>query len=593
MNAARAWLVPISGPPLPPIELHATDGGATLGRGDGCQIKMPPEADKVSRQHARFVHDPNDHDGDGTPDSGGWRVADLASRWGTTLNGVKLVANREVPMSDGDLLRVTPWTFSFSTKGVPKRGLLAQADEATHTTLVRSFAPGDGTMSGLGGSLAAGLGVDPPAMGEDLLTLLLDAATAVHAAETEMALAETLADAALRGTGLARAAVLRPLDIAGRIEVIHARYGPGGFESGRDGPAGFSRSLLAAASDGSVAELTDDAVDISQSIVQLGISAAVCAPLMLGGSPAAFLYLDNHGGTTRFNAPRQGAAAFSLALARMAGLALANLKRIEIEKRQAVLELDLSAAAKAQKWILPQRVTTAGAFTCTGESRPGAYVGGDFFDVIDLGDNCMAVALGDVSGHGVAASVLMTAAQGFLHAALTQNDCRNDGVAKAVTDLNRFIYPRRPASSFLTLWVGIFDAAAGTLTYVNAGHGYALLNGNGPGDPTMLDAGEDFPIGFMPDAEYGSNTVALPPGGRTVIVSDGIVEQFDPGRSGPREQFGLDGVRRILARPDADPAAALFAGVIAHAESEDLQDDATAVVVTWSGSLPRLPTGEG
>ena len=580
MNAVRAWLVPVSGPPLPPIEMTAVDAGATLGRGDGCQIKMPPEADKVSRQHARFVHDPIDHDGDGTPDSGGWRIADLGSRWGTTLNGVKLAPNREVPMSDGDLVRITPWTFSFSTQGVPKRGLLAQADEATHTTLVRSFAPGDGTAGGVGGGLAA---EQPPAMGEDLLTLLLDAASAVHAAETETTLAEALTDAALRGTGLARAAVLRPLDTAGRIEVVYARYNLDGFDSNRDRPAGFSRSLLAAASNGSVAELADDATDISQSIVQLGISAAVCAPLMLGGSPAAYLYLDNHGSANRYVSPRKGAAAFSLALARMAGLALANLKRIDIEKRQAALELDLSAAAKAQKWILPKRVTTAGAFTCTGESRAGAYVGGDFFDVIDLGHDCMAVALGDVSGHGVAASVLMTAAQGFLHAALTQNDCRREGVAKAVTDLNRFIHPRRPASSFLTLWVGVFDATARTLTYVNAGHGYALLNDAGPGEPTMLDAGEDFPIGFMPDAEYGSTTVALPPGGRTVIVSDGIVEQFDPGRLGPREQFGLGGVRQILARPDADPAAALFAAVVAHAESEDLQDDATAVVVTWSG----------
>ena len=573
MNAARAWLVPISGPPLPPIEITAVDGGATLGRGDGCQLKMPPEADKVSRQHARFVYDPNDHDGDGAPDAGGWRVADLGSRWGTALNGVKLAPNREVPMSDGDLLRVTPWTFSFSTKGVPKRGLLAQADEATHTTLVRSFAPGDG------------LAAEAPAMGEDLLTLLLDAATAVHAAETETALAETLTDAALRGTGLARAAVLRPLDTAGRIDVLHMRTGLVGFETRDHGPAGFSRSLLAAASDGSVAELAGDTTDISQSIVQLGISAAVCAPLMLGGSPAAFLYLDNHGSNTRFAAPRPGAAAFSLALARMAGLALANLKRIEIEKRQAALELDLSAAAKAQKWILPKRLTTAGPFTVTGESRPGAYVGGDFFDVIDLGDNCMAVALGDVSGHGVAASVLMTAAQGFLHAALTQNDCRQEGVAKAVTDLNRFIYPRRPASSFLTLWVGIFNAAAGTLTYVNAGHGYALLHATGTSDatPVMLDAGEDFPIGFVPDAEYQATTVPLPPGGRATIVSDGIVEQFDPGRNGPRQQFSLNGVRQVLARPTTDPAAALFTAVVAHAESEDLQDDATAVVVTWNG----------
>jgi serine phosphatase RsbU (regulator of sigma subunit)/pSer/pThr/pTyr-binding forkhead associated (FHA) protein len=555
MNAetAIAWLVPLSGPPLEPIQILAAVGAATLGRGDACTLRLPADADKVSRQHARFSHDEK---------AGNWRMADMGSRWGTFLNGVKLTANRDVPLGEGDLVRIMPWTFHFSLKGVPRRGLLSEDDSGTNSTLVRSYAQ-------VGGADAGGA----RSMAEDLLALLLETAAAVHAAESELALAEALIDGATRGTGLSNAAVLRPLDAAGRLEVIASRQ----QASQQNAPPSFSRSLLAAASQGVVAELSaGSGGDISQSIVQMGIRAALCVPLMLGGAVAAYLYLDSRGGG-QMRPPRAGAAPFCLALGRMAGLALANLKRVEIEKRQAALEYDLSAAATAHKWILPQRITRVGAMTCTGESRAGAYVGGDFFDVIPLDEHRMAVALGDVTGHGVAASVLMTAAQGFLNAALR----REPSVARAVTDLNRFVCPRRPPTSFMTLWVGVFDAVQRTVTYVNAAHGYAMIQ-CADGSFTMLDGGEDLPIGFDDQDQYTATTEPLPAGGRTLILSDGIIEQYSPGTGEARRQFDFDGVKAILASPGSgDVVADLFAAVVKHAESSNLQDDATAVVVTW------------
>jgi sigma-B regulation protein RsbU (phosphoserine phosphatase) len=545
----RAWLVPLSGPPLEPIEIAAVPGGAVLGRGESCVLRLPADADKVSRQHARF-----------TRRDAGWRLADLGSRWGTFLNGVKLAPQRDVSLGEGDLLRIAPWTFHFSTFGVPQRGLLAEDDTGTHGTMIRSYVQGDDRAA--------------RPLAEDLLTLLLESAAAIHAADTELALAEALIDAARRGTGLSNAAVLRPLDAAGRLEVIAARYG----SSASNTAPGFSRSLLAAASQGVVAELSGNAGgDISQSIVQMGITAAICVPLMLGGAVAAYLYLDSRGGVPNVAAPRTGAAAFCLAMGRMAGLALANLKRVEIEKRQAEIEFDLSAAAKAQKWIFPQRVTKCGGLTCTGESRAGAYVGGDFFDVVPLDEHRVAVALGDVSGHGVAASVLMTAAQGFLHAALRYNP----DVALAVTDLNRFVCPRRVPASFLTLWVGVFDVGQQQLTYVNAGHGYALL-ARADGTFTMLDGGEDFPIGFDDDSTYASVTEPLPVAGRALVISDGIIEQTNSGPDALREQFGLKGAKAALAAAtQGDAIAAIFDAVVKHAQTSSLQDDATAVMIEW------------
>ena len=550
-SAGVAFLVPIAGPELDPIELTPKDGGLTLGRHEQCELRLPPEAEKVSRFHARFMFD------DRT-----WRIADLNSRWGTYVNGVKLAPGPDVPLNEGDLVRITPWTFSFSSVARP-RGL--QSTDDTGQTLVRQVSP------------------ETTRLADDTLALLLETASSIHAAQSEQQLAELVIDAALRGTGLRNAVLLRPLDAAGRVEIIASRFSNGAKEA----PVTFSRSLIAAASQGHVAEISADSQpqSISQSIVQMKISAALCVPLLLGGggdhgaaTVAAYLYLDSRG--TPSQPLRPSASAFCVALGRIASLALANLKRVDMERRQAAIEAELSAAAAAQKWIFPRRETRCGTFVCIGESRAGRYVGGDFFDIIDLGAGKLAVAVGDVSGKGIAASVLMTATQGYLHAALREH--MEPG--RAVSDVNRFVHPRRPESKFVTMWVGIFDAKAGTLRYVDAGHSYAVMKA-GDGTFTPLDAGGGLPIGITPDGEYPSETVPLAPGGCAVIVSDGIIEQFGAASNpdGSKQQFEMASVRRSLSTRTAGPdeVADLFAAVIEHAGTDNLADDATAVLVRW------------
>jgi serine phosphatase RsbU (regulator of sigma subunit) len=549
-----AWLVPLAGPAIAPLELPPKPGGVTVGRHEACDVRLPADADKVSRQHARL-----------SCHGGTWRLADLKSRWGTYLNGVKIEPGApDVPLSEGDFIRITPWTFSFSTKGGTRRGLRAADDAETMQTMVRAIGTAD---------------VAQP-LAEDMLTLLLESAAAVHAAADERALAELVLDAAVRGTGMPNAALLRPLDAGGTVEVIASRCDPS-----TEGSAIFSRSLLATASTGVVAELSGnrDAENISSSIVQMKIDTALCVPLMLGQTVAAYLYLDSRAGSRPSHKRlRPNAAAFCTALGRMASLALANLKRIDMERRHARMESELSAAAAAQKWILPKRENALAGLTVTGESRAGAYVGGDFFDVIALSDSKLAVALGDVTGHGIAASVLMTAAQGFLHAALQEHA----EPARAVNDLNQFVNPRRSDEKFVTLWVGVFDAASRTLSYVDAGHGYAMML-NPDGTFTMLAEGDGLPIGLYAEAEYKAITIPLAPGGRALIISDGIVEQFGPvpGPDGTptSKHFNVDGVERVITETPAaeDPVTALFDAVVKHAGTTTLQDDATVVLVKW------------
>jgi serine phosphatase RsbU (regulator of sigma subunit) len=384
----------------------------------------------------------------------------------------------------------------------------------------------------------------------------------------------------VRGTGLTNAAMLRPIDpSSGQVDIIAARMGPGGMSS----QPSFSRSLIAAANNGVVAELSGGAgplgEDVSQSIVQMKINSAICAPLMLGNTVAAFLYLDSRG--SMMQALRPNASAFCVALSRIASLALANLKRIEMEKREERIRSDLAAAAVAQKWIMPQRQTSHGPLSCLGESRPGQYIGGDFFDIIPISDHRLAVAVGDVTGKGITASVLMTAAQGFLHASLLQHG----EVAKALNQLNAFIQPRRPESRFVTMWLGVFDIAAKTLTYVDAGHSFALMR-RADGRFEQLNKGAGLPVGLDEAGDYRAETIPIDSGDQVMVVSDGIVEQFGivpkPDGTMTKRQFQMDGLEETMGKPSPDIVQDVFAAVIAHAGTDQLSDDATAVWVKWS-----------
>ncbi|MGE5608712.1 MAG: SpoIIE family protein phosphatase [Bacillota bacterium] len=541
-----AWLVALCGPEMKAIELRAGEGAVIIGRQEQCGIRLA--ADTVSRFHARLEYEGSQ-----------WRLVDLHSRWGTFLNGCRMEGDGAMPLKEGDLIRITPWTFSFTMRGGKRRGVESVDDMDRLKTIVRSAAA-----SGAGGGMA-----------DDLFALLLESAAGMHQAESEQELAEVMLEAACRGTGLPNGAVLRPLDASGRVEIVASR------QAREDaGQAKYSRALLAAASGGMVAELSPMSSGmISESIVMMKIETAICVPLMLGSAVAAYLYLDSRGekGLAALKY-RPSASAFCAGLGKIAGLALANLKRMDIERRQAMMEAELAAGAEAQRWILPKRETQMGAFRYTGESRAGRTMGGDFFDVIRLDESRVAVALGDVAGKGIAASVLMTAAQGFLHAALTEHG----DPERVVSKLNAFVLPRRPVGKFITLWVGVFDSNTMTLRYVDAGHGYGMLVKR-DGSTQVLSSREGMPVGIGEDAKYVAESVSLGEGERVLIVSDGIIEQpVGSERGGERRMFGLAGVAECVAgAAGGDEVGALFEAVVRHAGSGELADDATAVVVRW------------
>jgi serine phosphatase RsbU (regulator of sigma subunit) len=116
----------------------------------------------------------------------------------------------------------------------------------------------------------------------------------------------------------------------------------------------------------------------------------------------------------------------------------------------------------------------------------------------------------------------------------------------------------------------------------------AAAGGAGAGDVHMLDEGGGLPLGLDADAAYEDHREPLEPGGRVLVLSDGIVEQYGAGSAAAavqNQQFGIERVRDVLraAGQGCDAVDALFDAVESHAAASGFQDDATAVLVTWGG----------
>jgi serine phosphatase RsbU (regulator of sigma subunit) len=527
----------------------------------------------VSRDHAVFSFRPS-QEGRGEVE-GEWLLEDLGSTHGTWLNGVRLKPNRQYHLRAKDLVVIGPWTFLVADRSAvsrPGTTLPTVNDAALVGTFVsRCKASSEGVIATQG------------------LRLLQECSERIHAARTEAEIVTAVLEVAVAGTEFSRAAVLRPMTDQEEIEVVASKEdGPSSAES-----KSLSRGLIREAAAGSPARLErgpsgEQAGPIGSEHLRV---IALCIPLMVESTLLGFVYLDRLAHDAEPEDSPEGAVNFCLALARLAAMGMANLMRVDIEKRQVWMEAKLRAAAEAQQWLLPRREGQVGSFKYVGETRQGRYVGGDFFDIIPLENKRLAVVVGDVRGKGVPVSVLVSASQGFIHASLLEHE----DPALTVTLINRFYRARISHSTTLRLWVGLFDVKQSAVAYIDAGLRGAMTVLPG-GECRLLPAGETAPVGIEPGGECSVQTAPLSPGGRILIVTDGFIEQRAGAAHGEesddpqapddeetRPRFGLGGIRGCIhgLSAEADEVAELFSALAQHAGTDILDDDATAVMISW------------
>lgn len=530
---------------LPAFELELLDGpalpqrrwrivhGFRIGRAETSQLELSELS--VSRQHAAIERDAN-----------GWTLRDCRSRLGTRLNELALAPDARAALHAGDVIAIGPWRFRVEAAAATVAAADADLELAPHIDVVGQL-----------GSLA-----------EQRLELLLRCAGEVAAALDEQALADALAEHALLGSGYARAAVLwrDGGEFALRSLRPVASSGEAAFH--------FSRSLIASAENGEVARIDTSADEASRrDPSQRRIRRALCAPLLLDGHAEAFLYLDSDRPARRGHTD---APTFVQALARLAALALANLRRLDSERERATLAADLERAREVQRRLLPDDRMPIGEIRYALHLHPGRTVAGDIADVIALPDGSVAALLGDVSGAGLGAGLVMASVQSFLRAELAHHS----DPARAIERLNRHLHAQASRGRFVTLWLGIFDPMTRTCRFVDAGHGHALLLCKGrPAQPIL--ARGDIPLGIDADASFDAETLALAAQDFVLLYSDGVVEQRAPdGAPFARERL-VDALHQA-GGPSAAVEQALDA-LNTHAANTPPDDDTTLLAVGWTG----------
>jgi sigma-B regulation protein RsbU (phosphoserine phosphatase) len=193
--------------------------------------------------------------------------------------------------------------------------------------------------------------------------------------------------------------------------------------------------------------------------------------------------------------------------------------RKEAEGAQLLLQ-ELEIARDVQRQLLPQAQLPIPGLEYAGYCRSAEFVGGDYYDFLHMPDGGLFFTLGDVSGKGIAAAVLMASIQASLRSQMVRPPV---SVAALIGDFNKAVYSFSTADKYSTLFCGLLDVRSRKLTYVNAGQVRPMLLRSGDGRVERLDTA-GFPLGMLDASEYDQGEVQLQPGDAVLCVSDGISE---------------------------------------------------------------------
>jgi serine phosphatase RsbU (regulator of sigma subunit) len=206
------------------------------------------------------------------------------------------------------------------------------------------------------------------------------------------------------------------------------------------------------------------------------------------------------------------------------------------------IEQELQVARSIQRASLPREVPQLEGWQITPFYRPAREVGGDFYDFHLLSENRVGLVVGDATGKGVPAALVMSTACGMLRLAAQSYSSPGEMLQR----VNEALFPYIPANMFVTCLYGVLDPKSGRLTYANAGHDLPYL-WHGGGDCEELRA-RGMPLGLMPGMSYEQKETILHTGEAALFYSDGLVEAHD--RMG--EMFGFPRLRTLIAEHAAE-----------------------------------------
>lgn len=245
-------------------------------------------------------------------------------------------------------------------------------------------------------------------------------------------------------------------------------------------------------------------------------------------------------------------------------------ERIEKER----LEKELKIARSIQEGLLPSVIPTVDGLEIAARNIPSQEVGGDYYDLISLTDSKAYIAIGDVTGKGIPASLIMANIQAVLHALAPLELSIEEKTAR----INDIIYKNTPPDKFVTFFWGIADANERTFTFVNAGHNPPLLFRKSEDKPIELTSG-GLILGAMPTmAPYQRDVLHLQPGDVIVMYTDGVSEA----RSAKDTEYEETGLIKCISSILDQPAENIISGIIEDVQNfsnNQISDDLTLLVI--------------
>ncbi len=510
--------------------------GVLIGRGPDCAVHL--KASEVSRRHARIFQDP----------FGRWVLEDLGSSNGTWVDKERIQACALLP---GKRIRVGNFALVFSDES---RRQIAPDSRLGGKTTVSESDTGDVMLAEADNN---------PVLGHSRMQLLDELAERVAELSGPDELYPEVCRCVAEVPGQ-MAAVLRlcggPDSVDSDLLALHF----GGTDTDGEGDLSdlmaadvhLSRRVLAAVVRSGRAALAGN-IQFTSEQMRLTVDDArhprtvCCAPIAALNGELDVLYLD-----LPFDESNTDVLDFVRAAARHVGLARKSLLLAVERLESSQLDEQLAWAREIQRRLMPKSIRPMSGVDIAAYCMPALWVGGDYCDMWQVPDGRLALCMADVAGKGLPAAMVMSNLQAGLRSTMTF--CLDP--PQVIEHINAHLNATMPDDTMITMFLGLYSPADGTLDYVNAGHIPPMkVSGSQSvsrfGDPTSP------PLG-IPDTTFEAATGHLESGAGLVWVTDGVTEAGSP----DGKMLGLDGLQDLLADAPADSAQKLVEQVVRRVE---------------------------
>jgi len=503
----------------------------SLGRSSITELCYPDDSG-LSRQHLAFEKQGDD-----------WLIRDLGSKNGTLLNGVRISSPQVLTPGDrvtaGHLILVFD---SATLRAARPVVFFDDAGESGHST----------SSTVISGLEAVIQDAAKPEAGSAHVSALIRAGNELAGERPLPELFRFILGLAMEGVQAERGVLMTLEDDQ---LVIRANKGEGFRISSavRDRVIQGASILVRDTS-------LDDAFKERRSIVEQHIRTLMAVPLQTQNKIIGLIYVDSPGLVREFSRDDLG---LLTVMANVAANRIEHARFAEMEQARQLMARELEQAAEIQRSFLPAVAPSVPGLDLAGHNAACRTVGGDYYDFFAYPSGRVAMVLGDVSGKGMPASLLMMGLQARVQNLLDEPA----SLAHAMTRINRITSANCPSNRFISFFMCVLDAATGALTYANAGHNPPIIVRT-DGSYELLEGGE-MALGILPSIEYQQYGAKMNKGDVFAVYSDGVTEAATP----DDQEFEIGNLAKTLAAHSSESAQTMI-------------EEVNKALTAWTGGAP-------